>query len=286
VTHDELKVRCEALATVGDQQAAATLDLMRELQATAKLSCDNLEKLRDSKNEEIAKLKERVREMQSGNMAGGEVDVRQRLMDTEYILSRIRGTMTLADSLLRGALTRDRVMPPESVATGRDSQPKSDLQKLLDKGHIIVDTLGPHCMEEPLLPPDHAAVAKKREPTRPIEEPSAAFEGVKINGQRVEDLSPVPTANVPLPRQMGDNRLKQPDTPRAATPEETAAVAAVAREFGVSDTEARSIQQTRKNMGLPPTVDAAVTRANTDKPAGSYDKTPKMGDAAGNKPQD
>lgn len=88
MTREQLRTRCVALAGVGDVQAAATLEILGEL----------------GRLEEQASRKEPA---QTPHAAENE-KLKKTVADLTYVLDKIRMTMTLADSLLRGAtLTND-----------------------------------------------------------------------------------------------------------------------------------------------------------------------------------
>jgi hypothetical protein len=256
MNRDELKVRCEALAGVGDTAAAATLDVL------ARNDC------LEEKNKLLAEANLKLsNENASFKWEGKEPmgpEVRKRLEALEYIYTKLCGTMTLAWELL----TNDPVQGVAAAAT----PPKSVVE---DHGYGkfgVTGVVGPSSPSGipggPQLTPEDVARGTVME-----------FVGVLHNGRPIGDAAPQEAARVPRPQPSAERGRSTGVGSEAPSVEEARAVASLSKEFGISDHEARAVVGSRKNMGLPVAVDPAVTQVAPVAAAGSYDKAAKT-DAA------
>jgi hypothetical protein len=254
---EELKTRCTALAGIGDTAAAATLVALEELdgwQKRAEMSQWHWQEEVTAREKRIGELEDELAKQAvplPGALAPSE-KLKKQAEDFRYVVDKIKTTLTLADTLLQGCtLTRDTV---PGVRTDDLTTVKDGLKTAPEDGVKV------------------AAAATR--------ETIAEFQGVLLNGRPIGDAPPAEPARVPQPQPMAE-RGRSPDVTPQATPEESRAVAALAKEFGVSDNEARAVVRTRKNMGLPPAMDAAVIQNVPTGPAGAYDKGPKKDPVSG-----
>lgn len=332
MTRDELRAKCEVLQAVGDEQARLTIDALNELQAVRKVLAQTQEKNRTLADGNRRLHRERNEAQEK--LAAAAVPKPDPVDDKErenfrYIISKIRGTITLAEALLSGArLHKDTVdhqptftaeelktlfaksdgtevtvndvidLVPESVATGRDNPAAIKNPPPGYAGHVerprfsaIATDLQTSVAATNLLNKWHEEKRKEDEAAknpnrRKDDEPTAGirdFVGVTFNGKTEDGVVPQPPANVPAPRRPSETPVREPETASEATGEELARVTAIAKEFGVDANEGRALAETRNRLGLAPTPPEGINDVTPAAAAGTYDKTPKMKDAAANK---
>ena len=250
MNRDELKVRCEALAGVGDTAAAATLDVLARnewLEEKNKLLAEANRKL----SNENALFKWEGKEPMGP-------EVRKRLENLEYIYTKLCGIMTVARELL----TKDPV--PGVAAAATPGLAPEDVAKVAAAAGVTN-----------LSPMNQAARDVGVSSDATIRE----FVGVLHNGRPIGDVAPQEAARVPPPQPSAERGRSTEVRSEGPSVEEIKAVAGLAKDFGIDFNEARAVAGSRKNMGLPVAVDPAVTQVTPTAPAGSYDKAAKA-DAA------
>lgn len=156
MTRQELKDRCIALAGVGDVQAATTLELLGEI--------GRLEELSKRAPPIPVVMMEEIKKANTENEG-----LRKRVADLTYVLLKIKITMTMADTILSGAVkTRDAVptheqqVMKESAERGR--QRLVLLREAQEAGFEaeVADDLKKNPVATVATDPDAAALAETR----------------------------------------------------------------------------------------------------------------------------
>lgn len=233
---------------------------------------------RDKKIEELQELLARaeLRNPQEDQKQGNKLT--RQTADFRYIVDKIRNTIALADGLL-GTSSK-----PE-VALGGRAKESPDVF-MIDGRIVDLDAVAKGEYE----PEKVVAAATKQERLEKVvnevlkragrdiatrdQEMVSEFVGVLLNGRPIGDATPSEPARVPRPQPAAERGRTDGKT-EGPSVEEAGAIASLAKEFGISDNEARAVAGSRKNMGLPVEVDPAVTQITPTGPAGAYDKAIK-----------